>query len=121
MLQILACQSGDAGRKGNSARGDKGKRKSKNIQGKKKKLKQIKPDFVLIDTPPSVTNVHIELLSRVKVSYILFVTQPTKLSNQDVLRTMDFFHEKCGRVNCGVVENMCYDNEKREYPIKLVA
>lgn len=91
------------------------------LESAKKKLKQIKPDFVLIDTPPSVTNVHIELLSRVKVSYILFVTQPTKLSNQDVLRTMDFFHEKCGRVNCGVVENMCYDNEKREYPITLVA
>lgn len=87
----------------------------------KRKLRTINPDFVLIDTPPSVTNVHIELLSRVKVSYVLFVTQPTKLSNQDVLRTMDFFHERCGRVNCGVVENMCYDNEKRKYPIKLVA
>lgn len=87
----------------------------------KRKLRIINPDFVLIDTPPSVTNVHIELLDRVKVSYVLFVTQPTKLSNQDVLRTMDFFHERCGRVNCGVVENMCYDDEKREYPIKLVA
>ena len=87
----------------------------------KRKLRTINPDFVLIDTPPSVTNVHIELLSRVKVSYVLFVTQPTKLSNQDVLRTMDFFHEKCGKVKCGIVENMCYDNEKREYPIKLVA
>lgn len=87
----------------------------------KRKLRVINPDFVLIDTPPSVTNVHIELLSRVKVSYVLFVTQPTKLSSQDVLRTMDFFHERCGRVNCGVVENMCYDNEKREYPVKLVA
>lgn len=87
----------------------------------KRKLRTINPDFVLIDTPPSVTNVHIELLSRVKVSYVLFVTQPTKLSNQDVLRTMDFFHEKCGNVKCGIVENMCYDNEKREYPIKLVA
>lgn len=87
----------------------------------KRKLRQINPDFVLIDTPPSVTNVHIELLSRVKVSYVLFVTQPTKLSYQDVLRTMDFFHKRCGRVNCGVVENMCYDNEKRKYPIKLVA
>ncbi len=87
----------------------------------KKKLKQLTPDFVLIDTPPSVTNVHIELLSRVKVSYVLFVTQPTKLSSQDVLRTMDFFHERCGRVNCGIVENMCYDNDKKEYPIKLVA
>lgn len=87
----------------------------------KKKLKQFNPDFVLIDTPPSVTNVHIELLSRVKVSYVLFVTQPTKLSNQDVMRTMNFFHERCGKVNCGIVENMCYDKEKREYPIKLVA
>lgn len=56
----------------------------------KKKLRLINPDFVLIDTPPSVTNVHIELLNNVKVGYILFVTQPTKLSNQDVLRTMKF-------------------------------
>lgn len=45
----------------------------------KKKIHSIKPDYVLIDTPPSVTNVHIELLSRVKVSYVLFVTQPTKM------------------------------------------
>ncbi|MBM6734451.1 P-loop NTPase [Mediterranea massiliensis] len=87
----------------------------------KRMIRKINPDFVLIDTPPSVTNVHIELLNRVKVSYVLFVTQPTKLSNQDVLRTMDFFHERCGRVNCGIVENMCYDNEERKYPIKLVA
>lgn len=78
----------------------------------KKKLRQIQPDFVLIDTPHSVTNIHIELLSRIKVSYILFVTQPTKLSGQDVVRTMNFFYERCGRVNCGIVENMCYDKEK---------
>lgn len=87
----------------------------------KKKLRLINPDFVLIDTPPSVTNVHIELLNNVKVGYILFVTQPTKLSNQDVLRTMKFFRERCGQVNCGIVENMCYDNTKRNYPIKLLA
>lgn len=87
----------------------------------KKKIHSIKPDYVLIDTPPSVTNVHIELLSRVKVSYVLFVTQPTKLSNQDVLRTMDFFYERCGKVNCGIVENMCYGTEHNEYPIRLVA
>lgn len=87
----------------------------------KRKLRIINPDFVLIDTPPSVTNVHIELLSRVKVSYVLFVTQPTKLSGQDVIRTMEFFNERCGRVNCGIVENMCYDKEAREYPIKLIA
>jgi MinD-like ATPase involved in chromosome partitioning or flagellar assembly len=87
----------------------------------KRKLRKINPDFVLIDTPPSVTNVHIELLSRIKASYVLFVTQPTKLSSQDVIRTLDFFYERCGKVKCGIVENMCYDNEKREYPIKLIA
>ncbi len=91
------------------------------LEQAKKKLKRINPDFVLIDTPPSVTNVHIELLSRIKVSYVLFVTQPTKLSGQDVVRTMDFFNERCGRVNCGVIENMCYDEEIRQYPIKLIA
>lgn len=87
----------------------------------KKKLKTVKPDYVLIDTPPSVTNVHIELLASVKVSYVLFVTQPTKLSREDVVRTMSFFREKCGNINCGIVENMCYDTEDRDYPIKLVA
>lgn len=91
------------------------------LEQAKKKLRKINPDFVLIDTPPSVTNVHIELLSRVKVSYVLFVTQPTKLSSQDVMRTMDFFHERCGKVKCGIVENMCYDTDERPYPIKLVA
>lgn len=87
----------------------------------KRKLKKVKPDYVLIDTPPSVTNVHIELLANVKVSYVLFVTQPTKLSREDVVRTMSFFREKCGNINCGIAENMCYDTEDRDYPIKLVA
>ena len=87
----------------------------------KKKLKAVKPDYVLVDTPPSVTNVHIELLANVKVSYVLFVTQPTKLSREDVVRTMSFFREKCGNINCGIAENMCYDTEDRDYPIKLVA
>lgn len=91
------------------------------IQMAMKKLRTLNPDFILIDTPPSVTNVHIELLSRVKVGYVLFVTQPTKLSSQDVLRTMKFFHDQCGRVNCGIVENMCFNKEPREYPVKLVA
>lgn len=51
---------------------------------------------------------------------MLFVTQPTKLSNQDVLRTMDFFHERCGKVNCGIVENMCYGTEHNEYPDEIM-
>lgn len=80
----------------------------------KKKIHSINPDYVLIDTPPSVTNVHIELLSRVKVSYVLFVTQPTKLSNQDVLRTMDFFHERCDTERVGRVVNH-FQNDDNAY------
>ena len=91
------------------------------VESAKKKLKTLSPDYVLIDTPPSVTNVHIELLSRIKLSYVLFVTQPTKLSGQDVLRTMQFFRERCGCVPCGIVENMCYDTDKRDYSIPLIA
>ena len=30
-------------------------------------------------------------------------------------------HERCGKVNCGIVENMCYGTEHNEYPIRLVA
>lgn len=54
----------------------------KYLEDAKKKLSSMAPDYVLVDTPPSVTNVHIEILKRLKVSYVLFVTQPTKLSTQ---------------------------------------
>lgn len=84
-------------------------------------IKEISPDFVLIDTPPSVTNLHIELLGNIDVSYVLFVTQPTALSTSDVVRTMDFFCKHCKSLQYGLVENMCYDTEPREYPVKLLA
>ena len=88
----------------------------KYLEDAKKKLSSMAPDYVLVDTPPSVTNVHIEILKRLKVSYVLFVTQPTKLSTQDVVRTMDFFRKQCsGLAQCGIVENMCYDTDVREY------
>lgn len=94
----------------------------KYLEDAKKKLSSMAPDYVLVDTPPSVTNVHIEILKRLKVSYVLFVTQPTKLSTQDVVRTMDFFRKQCsGLAQCGIVENMCYDTDVREYPIPVIA
>lgn len=92
------------------------------LEDAKKKLSQLDVDYVLIDTPPSVTNIHIELLKRLSVSYILFVTQPTKLSIEDVNRTMDFFRTQCGKFcKAGVVENMCSDTDAREYSISIIA
>lgn len=84
----------------------------------KTKLKELKPDFVLIDTPPSITNVHIELLKVLKISHIIFVTQPTELSREDVIRTAEFFRSRCGYCPASMVENMCYEEYLDEEPVK---
>jgi MinD-like ATPase involved in chromosome partitioning or flagellar assembly len=41
------------------------------------KIRSFKPDVVLIDTPPSMTQTHIALLQNITVSLIVFVSQPT--------------------------------------------
>ena len=53
--------------------------------------KNVAPDVVLIDTPPSITDVHIEIMELMKISTIFLVTQPNKLSLSDVIRTAKFF------------------------------
>lgn len=69
-------------------------------------INKFKPDYVLIDTPPSITDVHINLLDKVKPSGLIIVTQPNALSVTDVNRTTLFFKER--NVNIiGIVENMC--------------
>ena len=89
------------------------------------KLKVLKPDYVLIDTPPSITNVHIELLKILKISHIIFVSQPTELSREDVIRTAEFFRKQCGYCPASMVENMCYeeylDEEPANYGIDVIA
>lgn len=82
----------------------------------KTKLKELKPDYVLIDTPPSITNVHIELLKVLKISHIIFVSQPTELSREDVIRTAEFFRKQCGYCPASMVENMCYEEYLEEPP-----
>lgn len=83
----------------------------------KTKLKELKPDYVLIDTPPSITNVHIELLKVLKISHIIFVSQPTELSREDVIRTAEFFRKQCGYCPASMVENMCYEEYLEEEPV----
>lgn len=95
------------------------------LQFGKKKIKEISPDYVLVDTPPSITNVHIELLKMLKVSHLVFVSQPTKLSKGDVMRTANFFRERCGYCPASLVENMCFeeylDEEPFDYGVEVVA
>jgi len=88
----------------------------------KEAIKQIKafaPDFVLIDTPPSITDVHLNLIDSIKASGIIMVTQPTNISESDVRRTAFFFDGK-GVKTIGIVENMSL-GDSRSYELNLLA
>lgn len=70
-----------------------------------KDIKKFKPDYILIDTPPSITDTHINLISTIDVSGVIIVTQPTKLSAEDTARTIGFFNANSVPV-VGYIDNM---------------
>ncbi len=80
-----------------------------------KQINEIKPDYLIVDTPPSITDIHINLLEVIKVSAIIIVTQPNELSRTDVTRTAMFFTEKCKDAGCLIIENMCKDEKPVDY------
>lgn len=80
-----------------------------------KKINEVKPDYLIIDTPPSITDIHLNLLEVLKVSAIVIVTQPNELSRTDVNRTAIFFTEKCPDAGCIVIENMCKETAPATY------
>lgn len=83
-------------------------------------INKFKPDYVLIDTPPSITDVHINLLHKIKPSGLIIVTQPNALSVTDVNRTALFFRER--NVNIlGIVENMVTEKVESSYSWKILA
>jgi MinD superfamily P-loop ATPase len=82
-------------------------------------INQFKPHFVLIDTPPSLSDVHINLIEKFKISGIILITQPTEVSKQDVNRTATFFINK--NINIiGIVENMSVPESNIEYNWRLL-
>lgn len=80
-----------------------------------RKINEVNPDYLIIDTPPSITDIHLNLLEVLKVSAIVIVTQPNELSRTDVNRTAIFFTEKCPDAGCLVIENMCKDDVPASY------
>lgn len=62
-------------------------------------------DYLLIDTPPSVFSIHQKLFTVFNISSAVLITQPTRLSINDVKKTVQMFYlEKVPVV--GVVYNM---------------
>jgi len=83
-------------------------------------INSFKPDYVLIDTPPSITDVHINLLQKIKPSGLIVVTQPNALSVTDLNRTALFFKDNGVNI-LGVVENMCTKVVEGAYSWKVLA
>ena len=82
-------------------------------------INEFKPDYVLIDTPPSITDVHINLLDKIKLSGLIIVTQPNALSITDVNRTALFFKDRNASI-IGVVENMVTEKVENSYSWKVL-
>jgi MinD-like ATPase involved in chromosome partitioning or flagellar assembly len=49
------------------------------IREAKEKINKFNPDIVLIDTPPSITDVHVNLIGSLNISGLVMVTQPNLL------------------------------------------
>jgi MinD-like ATPase involved in chromosome partitioning or flagellar assembly len=62
-------------------------------------------DYLLIDTPPSVTSIHEKLFKIFNISSAVIISQPTELSKNDVRKTINMFYDKKVPI-IGVVYNM---------------
>ena len=83
-----------------------------------KKIKALNPDILLIDSPPSITQIHYSIIDKFNVSSVILVTQPTTLSISDVEKTVPFFEEK-GITVAGIIENMS-NNEVMDYKYNVL-
>ena len=73
------------------------------------KIKELNPEVLLIDTPPSITDIHLTIIDKLNISAVVLVSQPSELSKSDVERTIPFFENE-GITVVGIVENMVENN-----------
>lgn len=69
------------------------------------KAKADNPDVIVIDMPPGMTEIHMELVQFCKPSFFVLVVQPSKLTESDAVRASELF-TSLGIPIVGVVENM---------------
>ena len=70
-------------------------------------------DFLLIDLPPGTGDIHLTLLSEIKLDGAVIVSTPQQVAVADVVRGGEMFrHEQVGVKVLGVVENMAWFTPK---------
>ncbi len=66
-------------------------------------------DFLLIDLPPGTGDVHLSLLTELKVTSAVIVSTPQQVAVADVVRGVEMFrHEQVNVPVAGLVENMSW-------------
>lgn len=70
-------------------------------------------DFLLIDLPPGTGDIHLTLLSEIKLDGAVIVSTPQQVAVADVVRGVEMFrHEQVDVKVLGVVENMAWFTPK---------
>ena len=70
-------------------------------------------DFLLIDMPPGTGDIHLTLISEVKLNGAIIVSTPQQVAVADVVRGVEMFrHEQVAVPVLGVVENMAWFTPK---------
>jgi len=80
----------------------------KTVRNLIEKAKKDESEVVVIDLPPGLNDVHLELVEIMKPSLFILVVQPNKLSEEDAIRTAILF-ERVRVPIVGVVQNMVGD------------
>ncbi|MFI3316604.1 MAG: Mrp/NBP35 family ATP-binding protein [Rikenellaceae bacterium] len=66
-------------------------------------------DFLLIDLPPGTGDIHLSLLTELKVTSAVIVSTPQQVALADVVRGIEMFrHEQVNVPIAGIVENMAW-------------
>ena len=70
-------------------------------------------DFLLIDMPPGTGDIHLTILSEIKLNGAVIVSTPQQVAVADVVRGVEMFrHEQVNVPVLGVVENMAWFTPK---------
>lgn len=66
-------------------------------------------DYLVIDTPPGTSDIHLTLLQTIKISGVVIVTTPQEMALIDVVRAIEMFTHKDFNIPIlGIVENMAW-------------